>query len=458
MRFQMKKFIQIWLNRGKSSCLKRAFDQRGTFVLTTGLAVIGLFAFTALGLEVGQWYVVQAELSKAVDAASLIGAKNISNPYLNTEDLMADVGSANFSPGLFGTEGAPQITGTVGQEGKVYVTASTNFLNQISRVLEIQDDVATGTFEKITIVSSGAAQQRDVEIMLVLDKSGSMGWNGGQPIADLKVAAKSFLDFFELTQDNDKFGLITFASGVEVNVPLGHNFVDPMKDNIDDMYASGGTNAEDAIDQADGPYGFSDQTGVPGDEKIQQFLIFFSDGNPTAFRGAFTRDGTDYDAVGYAATWDIKLMNPDVQFQYFNVRQYKTGDGEVTGATSCQSGSPASGYDHTKWWVLEDDQYGVSNETYEEILNTTDPEKCNISWSDMANYVSAVTKQMAIDHAQEVKDKGIKIYTIGLGSVDQQFLASIASGPGFEFYTPDSSDLQYLFQKIATNVKLRLIQ
>ena len=97
----MKNYIQRWLDREKSKLVKRSSDQRGTFILATGLAAIGLFAFTALGIEVGQWYVVQAELSKAVDAASLIGAKNISNPYLNTEDLMADVGSANFSPGLW---------------------------------------------------------------------------------------------------------------------------------------------------------------------------------------------------------------------------------------------------------------------------------------------------------------------------------------------------------------------
>ncbi len=356
----MKNYIQRWLDREKSKLVKRSSDQRGTFILATGLVAIGLFAFTALGIEVGQWYVVQAELSKAVDAASLVGARNISNPYLNTEDLMADVGSANFSPGLWGTEGAPQITGTVGTEGKVYVTANTNFLNQIARVLETQGEVETGTFEKMPIVSSGAAQQRDVEVVMVLDKSGSMGWYGGQPIADLKVAAKSFLDFFELTQDKDKFGLITFASGVEVNFPLGHDFVDPMKSIIDDMEADGGTNAEDGIDQADGPSGFTDQTGVPGNEKVQQFLIFFSDGNPTAFRGDFTRDGQQYDAVGYAANWNIKLMKHDAQFEYHSVYQYKTGDGEVTSTTSC--GPSANPYSSTKWWVLEDDEYGVYNQ------------------------------------------------------------------------------------------------
>jgi len=42
---------------------------------------------------------------------------------------------------------------------------------------------------------------------------------------------------------------------------------------------------------------------------------------------------------------------------------------------------------------------------------------------------------MAIDHAQELKNKDIKIYTIGLGSVDKTLLGAIASGKGFEYYT-----------------------
>ncbi len=30
--------------------------------------------------------------------------------------------------------------------------------------------------------------------------------------------------------------------------------------------------------------GFTDQTGVPGDKRIQQFVVFFSDGMPTALQ------------------------------------------------------------------------------------------------------------------------------------------------------------------------------
>lgn len=435
-------------------------NSRGIFALVTALSVVSLFAFVALGIEVGRWFVVRAELSKSVDAAALLGAKNYSNPFLVTEDLMVAVGQANFSPGLLGTEGSPIFTATKGAEGKVFVDGSTNVLNKITQVVEMQDHIAEGTYEKTFVTSSGVAQQREVEIMMVLDESGSMSG----AMSNLKTAAQSFVDFFQYTDDTDQFGLITFASGVVVERSLGINFYNDMATAIGNMSASGGTNTEDALDQADGPSGFSDQTGVPGDERVQQFLVFFSDGNPTAFRADFTRDGTDYDAVGYAADWDIKLMNPDVQFSYLNVKQYKTGDGKTTGTTVCQSGSPLAGYSNTKWDILDDLTYGVtgysaySGEYYSDLLGTSDPEKCDINKSKGKDYVEAITKQMAIDHAQEIKDKGIKIYTIGLGGVDQAFLSEIASGPGFEYFAPTSADLKNLFQKIATNIRLRLVQ
>ena len=443
-------------------------DQRGMFALATTLSLVVIFAFIALGVEVGRWYIVRAELSKAVDAGSLLAAKNISNPHLDTHygvaegqglgKLIESVGAANFSPGFFGAD-APQVSMVGGVvNGKVTVQASTNVLNQAARTLGAYE--GTSQYDKTHVASMGAAQQREAEVMLVLDESGSMS---GSPIADLKTAAIAFLDYFEDTQDNDEFGLVTFASGIpeesgyDVTYHRQNNFVLDMTSAINSMSASGGTNAEDALDRADGNGGFSDQTGVPGDQRKQQFLIFFSDGNPTAFRGTFTREGTDYDAVGYAADWDITLMKPDKQFEWFgSVKQYKTGDGLPTGSTVCQSGSPAAGYANTKWAVLSDPDYGVAN--YSGTLGTSDPIHCDINWSNMKNYVEAITKQMAIDHAQELKDKGVKIYTIGLGGVDQNFLAQISSGQAFQYYTPDSDQLEELFQQIASNIKLRLVQ
>jgi hypothetical protein len=66
---------------------------------------------------------------------------------------------------------------------------------------------------------------------------------------------------------------------------------------------------------------------------------------------------------------------------------------------------------------------------------------------------------MAEANAQVLKNRGIMIYIIGLGSdVNKVVLGNIASGPTFEYYAPDSSDLQSIFDAIAKDIKLRLTQ
>jgi len=463
----------------QKSCNEKlcVFKQQGIFAMVTALTIMSLFAFTALGVEAGRWYIVRAELSKAVDAAALVGAKNISNDYLVTEDLMAEVGQANFSPGFLGTEGQAQITGTVQLDGKVLVEASTNVLNTVTRVLETQAGVDPGTYEKTLVTSFGMAQQRDVEIMMVLDRSGSMSGSMGA----LKDAATSFVDFFNLSNSNDRFGLISYATGVTVDYPMSENYseemVDEIRDAIDALDAEDYTNTEDAIDQADGPQGFIDQTGLSGDEKIQQFLIFFSDGNPTAFRvhptdtpdTSFERDGNTWnDAVVRRKTNKTeKLKDPETGDTISSSGKiYQTGDGLPIADTVCplwkEKNNPKTWTKgNMKWNIWDHPEYG--SHIYQPLQDEidSDPDGCLSSFNqraDIKNYIVEVGKKMAIDHAQELKDKGIKIYTIGLGNIDEDFLSAIASGPGFEFFAPTSSELKSLFQKIALNIKLRLVQ
>lgn len=474
---KLKNYHSYWSNITKhtekqKSCNEKlcVFKQQGIFAIVTALTILSLFAFTALGIEAGRWYIVRAELSKAVDAAALVGAKNISNDYLVTEDLMAEVGQANFSPGFLGTEGQAQITGTVQSEGKVLVEASTNVLNTVTRVLEAQGGVEAGTYEKTLVTSFGRAQQRDVEIMMVLDRSGSMR---GSMVA-LKEAATSFVDFFNLSNSNDRFGLISYATGVTVDYAMSENYseemVDEIRDAIDDLDAEDFTNTEDAIDQADGPQGFIDQTGLSGDEKIQQYLIFFSDGNPTAFRvhptdipdTSFERNGNTWDdAVVRRVSSKSEKLKDSVTGDSISssAKIYQTGDGLSTSSTMCASWEYTKA--NMKWNIWDHPEYG--SHIYQPLQDAIDSDDngCLNTSSDRSTikwYVVEVGKKMAIDHAQELKDKGIKIYTIGLGSIDEDFLSAIASGPGFEFFAPTSSELKSLFQKIALNIKLRLVQ
>jgi hypothetical protein len=215
------------------------------------------------------------------------------------------------------------------------------------------------------------------------------------------------------------------------------------------------TNAEDAIDRSDNQAagGFTNQSGLPEDQRVQQYLIFFTDGNPNAFRDHFTYQGIDYDAVAYATwvTFDgscdglICRINP---FGPSYLCDRDTGDTllppGLPGIPALPTGDGATS--STKWNVFGEypvPGYGPNDNIPETILKPV--------------WFKNVARQKAINHAQELKNNRIKIYTIGLGQVDKAFLSQIASGPGFEYYAPSSDQLEAIFQEIAKDIRLRLV-
>ena len=279
--------------------------------------------------------------------------------------------------------------------------------------------------------------------MLVLDRSGSLD---GTPIRDLREAANQFVSFFDDTQGFDKMGLISFATSVTVDHALDNYFVSPIRLAIDHMSAVGATNIEDAFNQADGPSGFTDQSEIPLERRIQQYLIFFSDGNPTAFRGNFRHRGANYDAVacvtGNCLPGDPKdvydhLGQPTIVNSWYNVDPLPTGDG---------IGSFGSNWT-TKWFIFE--SFPVPGYSAEHV---------GIPERNVHDHVCNLSRNLSIENAQKLKDSGIKIYTIGLGQINRDFLGSISSGVNYTYYTPDSDDLLAIFQEIARKIKLRLVR
>ncbi len=107
------------------------------------------------------------------------------------------------------------------------------------RVLEGQTMTVT-----IRLTGSGDLILTPVDIVLILDRSGSMR---GDKIVDAKEAAKSFLEF---TEDIDKVSLVTFSN--EANIDFELQFMDQtnkdsLSDKIDTYRAGGSTNIFDAI-------------------------------------------------------------------------------------------------------------------------------------------------------------------------------------------------------------------
>lgn len=424
-------------------------NQQGAYILITGITVVALFGFAALGIEVGRWYAIQGEMSKAIDGAAFAGAKNVNNPNItDLHGFVQQVAQANFPPGLLGTD-TPTFLVSDDGNGKITVQGATNSINSLSRVVE-------GSHSTTAIAADGSAKLRNAEIALVLDVSGSMG---GSPISDLKDGANSFVQNFTDQESDNRFALLTFATGVQKPFPMDHGYVSPMTSAINGLSAGGGTNAEDALAQAL-TLPWSDQSGIPANERTKQVVIFFSDGNPSAFRGQFKHEGVIFDGVaaldgGYASVYSyMGYPNPQASYDS-SFRINLTGDGKKTG-TSC---SPQKinnvWYYSVKWYIFQDSTYGLNSFGPTYGMNT---EHCAMTNpTPLGDYVNYLVRQMAIDNAQAIKNNGIEIYTIGLGNIDQNFLSALSSGPKFVYYTPDSSELEGIFQQIANILKLVLI-
>ena len=455
-------------------------NERGVYFMFSAITVLVLFGIVALGIEVGRWYAIQSEVSKSVDGAAFAGAVNSGNfTPAELKTMVEEVAKANFPDGMVGTENLVVDVQDDGK-GKITVAATVDAVNPLAKVVGSQH-------EKTNIKSSGVAKLRKFEIALILDTSGSMSGAMG----DLKAAAKAFVQSFKSMEGDplNKMALVTFASGVQKRYPLTDEFVDDLDAEIDTLSAFGYTNAEEALDrvQDDGTEGmgidmeWSDQIGVPKNERTGQYVVFFSDGQPTAFRAPFSTNGSApvEAAVRFSGSSPLSLRELDKQDSGLSVggdggSPIPSGNGTSNGPQYTNSCSGSLTKNSWKWWILDPtydqtfDEFGLGSNPYsvnESLIYDQanpvfgqDPETC-ISRQTLRNYGDLVAQQMAVNHALEIKnDREFKIYTVGLGGVDATFLAKLATGPEYEFFANSSTDLTAVFAEITHRIKLVLIE
>ena len=436
-----------------------AGNQRGTVLVTFTLLLMVLLGFVALAIEVGDWYVTRAELSKAVDAAALAGATNIASPNLNLVALAQDFGDANFAPGYIGTP----VSG--GGAASYAATATTDQMTVTGSVSAVGLIASLFGVTTIPISSTGAAQKNEVEIMLIFDCSGSMA---GTPISNLKTAATNFLSYFEPSQSEDMMGLVTFATAATVKVPLETNFASAIQSVINSLSANGGTNSADAV--ADAGAQLPVQTGTPNADWKQQFIVFFTDGEPTCFTSTFKHANASANYVVCTSTqgtnqwYDVYpyLADPTTG-KFGNVNPVQTGLGQNESTCVVKQGMTTT---YSTSWATPFAAYPPA--TYAPAPDPyTTAGYCDIPQGNpgprttLATYVHNVAEQMALNNGASLKARGVMIYTIGLegdGGIDTTFLSNLSSGPSFAYVAPDSSQLSAIFSQIAKDISLRLVQ
>jgi uncharacterized protein YegL len=165
-------------------------------------------------------------------------------------------------------------------------------------------DIACNGSTDVTLTLEGETgiAGNPVDIMLVLDRSGSMS---GQPLADLKTGANAFVDIIDEATDGaldgviangSRIGMVSFASNATLNRPLTTD-ANAVKSGINSLNASGATAIGDGINLGQSQLAASNPTS----EKV---MIVFTDGenntgaNPTTAAANAKAAGTEIFVIG----------------------------------------------------------------------------------------------------------------------------------------------------------------
>jgi Flp pilus assembly protein TadG len=258
---------------------RREERERGMAVMLTGIMLLFIIPAVGLAIDAGVLYVIRGRLTAACDAASLATARNLNLGMTLAEQSATAIARgenffyANFPNGYLGTSGTTPVI-TLGQTNSstltVTTTASTNAPLYFMRILGGTSAVAGAL---------GRASRRDVNLMLVLDRSGSMA---GAPCASMINAAKNFVNMF--VNGRDTLGMVNFSTSTFLAYPPTRQFKAPgseLNTAIDAIACTGGTNSSDAYWTA------YQQLRAIDQPLALNLIVFFTDGVPTAFTARF---------------------------------------------------------------------------------------------------------------------------------------------------------------------------
>lgn len=436
--------------------------RRNGYVLVFGALMLFFILVPAAGLaiDVGMMYLVKSLLLAASDGAALAGARSLNRgsddaqQRANAEATANSYLRANFPSGYMWSTNL-QVSSVAAVESQHVRSLTTTASVQLPLVF-----MRFFRTDSTMVSASSKATRRDTNIMLVMDRSTSLGSGPGSACEALKAAAKMYVEGFAEGRDN--VGLITFGTNSSVTSALSTTFKTPINNALNSLSCSGYTNMSQGLWQGYDALVTLNQTGALNS------LLLFTDGLPTALTEAFpikpNPDAcTPKTITGVLNYGPAGLYNP----LYPPDQQY------VSGTSNCQFPSTS----HINYAPVLD-VWG--NSLTATGYKTTYPSGAGLSLSSQQRIENLATN--AADHAgYRIRSgafdpgpgrslSGVVIYTIGYGaSSDPTLLKRIANDPalapnpvaagaqGRYEYAGDASQLNDAFRAIASQM-LRLAQ
>jgi Flp pilus assembly protein TadG len=250
-------------------------SERGvvTFLTAAGLIFL-VIPSVGLAIDAGVAYTIKAKLQTAVDGAAIAAGRSLARGIdVGTQQAAAiDTAKrffhANFPNNWMGA-------GTVADPTVTFPTAplKTVIINITGTVQIPTYFMRIMNWNTMSVSAVGQVTRRDVNVMLVVDRSGSLLDSGS--CGAVRSASKSFVDSF--VTGRDKLGMVTFGTDYRVDFPLNLNFgtASPtLSSQLNSLVCYGYTNAAAAF------WTGYQQLVAENDTGVLNVILFFTDGMP----------------------------------------------------------------------------------------------------------------------------------------------------------------------------------
>jgi Mg-chelatase subunit ChlD len=288
--------------------LSSSRKEKGIAILLTGVLLVLIIPIVGLAIDAGVLYALKAKLVLATDAAALAAARSLNLGLTLAAQEAAATGravtvyNANFPANAFYTKNNT-VSASVAENA--YKTRTVTVNGQLDAPTYFMRFLG---FDHTTVKASGTASRRDVNLVLVLDRSSSM--SNANSCAIMKADAVQFVNMF--SEGRDTIGLITFGSSIYTGFRPSKSFktvlapnTDTLPNLINQIQCGGNTSSAMALNAAYNMIKTINQSGA------LNVILFFTDGYPNGVTGFYpirTQSDTRY---GYSGGYNPTRASPD---------------------------------------------------------------------------------------------------------------------------------------------------
>lgn len=381
--------------------------QSGHVLLLVALSAIMLIAAVGLAIDSGLGYLIKAKLNAAVDSASLAAARGVTlgdnqtAQAANARQAAREFFDINYPDKYLMSTPVLNPVGVTFDKGTVTVDVSATASLPVTLMGILG-------FKTLDVSATAQTIRKDLDMVLVMDTSGSLSGNA----TAVRAAGVSFMNKFNSTVD--RVGLLHFATGVQVDLPIkpvNRGFDRTVATTAINLFAfTGGTNSSEGMWQARNQLNSIDQVN----RSSLRVIVFFSDGSPAAFSSYFfpATSGTCR-TPGSIATLTAK---PGSASPLRGLYRMDLTDTELAPTTSCDvdllSTLPA-------WYNPHNPAANANDASLREfpIVTNTPRVVTNslatplLEWTN----VHRASRNLAEAIAAKARQEGIYVFTLGMG-------------------------------------------